>query len=304
MSQIEYPYLPEGREFKFVPEDNPMMQQARQAREKCAGDTIFPIGAVLVRDGKVLAYAGNGYNKGSMVPHVCPRVVQECPSGEGYELCNMHDSPGHAEQMVINVAREQGIDTKGVDMYFYGHWWACKPCWDYIIDARIRDVYLVEGAYDKFQRDKVFATTLKPSVKSAYISGALTNLPEDKKDSQKKLYEDLGKVCNELGIDAYIPHLHSDPETNIDVPSSEVFKIDAQKVCEAGVTIAEVSYPSLGTGGELMTAHVHDKPLVLLSKKDTSVSRFAKGNPAVVYHIEYEDSEDACRQLKNVLKQL
>ncbi|MBI4713705.1 hypothetical protein HY771_00750 [Candidatus Uhrbacteria bacterium] len=110
MSEIDYPFLPDGKFFCFVSADNPFIQEAERAREDCAGDRLYPVGAVLVRDGEVIARAGNGFNQGRGSRHVCPRVVLECPSGTGYELCQLHDALGHAEQMLVAIAKGVGID--------------------------------------------------------------------------------------------------------------------------------------------------------------------------------------------------
>jgi len=206
--------------------------------------------------------------------------------------------------MVLKAAHDVGADPAGADLYMYGHWWACEPCWKVLIDAGVRDVYLVENAHEVFARDKVYAEQLQPSVKSVYISGGLTNLPEAERDSKKKFYEELAQASEEVGCRAYIPHLHSDPMRHPELSARVVFDHDTGRVDEYDVTVAEVTHPSLGTGGEIVAAHQLGKPIVLVSKKGASVSRFALGNPSVVYHIEYEDTVKACHQLKNVLKQL
>jgi deoxycytidylate deaminase len=119
----------------------------------------------MVKDGQVISRAGNGFNQGPQI-HVCPRIVLECPTGTGYELCTLHDSPGHAEQMLLQVAHKKGIDPSGSDIYLYGHWWACEPCWTVMIDAGIRDVYLTDDAHERFSREKVYGQTLNPSIKT------------------------------------------------------------------------------------------------------------------------------------------
>ncbi|MCH8049607.1 XRE family transcriptional regulator, partial [Patescibacteria group bacterium] len=98
--------------------------------------------------------------------------------------------------------------------------------------------------------------------------------------------------------------LNTDPEKHPDVSPRDVFDADARRARESDVTVAEVTYPSLGTGGEIAIADAAGKHVVLLSRKDAKVTRFVKGNPAVVYHIEYDTNDEACRMLKNVLKQL
>lgn len=160
---IDYPYLPPNRRFKFVPSSDPYMKAAEVARRECAGDSLWPIGVVLVRDDEVLARAGNGFNRGSETKHICPRVVLECPSGTGYDLCSLHDAIGHAEPMLMKVAREKGIDPAGCDVYMFGHWWCCEPCWNVMIVAGVRDVYVLDDAHERFSREKVFAETLTGS---------------------------------------------------------------------------------------------------------------------------------------------
>jgi deoxycytidylate deaminase len=160
---IDYPYLPEGKQFQYVPFDHPHMIAAEQARKDCAGDSLYPVGIVLVKNGEVVARAGNGFNRGGGTKHVCPRVVLDCPSGTGYELCSLHDSIGHAETMLMQVAAEQGIDINGSDTYMFGHWWCCEHCWKSMIDAGVRNVYVVDDAHERFSRDRVFAETLTGS---------------------------------------------------------------------------------------------------------------------------------------------
>ncbi|KKW32847.1 MAG: hypothetical protein UY77_C0012G0014 [Candidatus Uhrbacteria bacterium GW2011_GWA2_53_10] len=301
---IKYPYLPAGRVFKFVPETDAFMTEAKKTRETLSGDPLFPVGAVLVKDGKVVARSGNGFSRGNHGPHVCPRIVLESPSGTGYELCQLHDPPGHAEPMLMKAAKEAGVNAVSADVYMYGHWWCCEPCWKAMIDGGVRDVYLLENADVEFSRDRVYGQTLKPKSKSVYVSGGLTNLAQDIKMSQKKFYEDLGAVARDLGLTAYVPHLKSDPEMHPDLKPREVHDMDEKQVLAADVLVAEVTYTSLGTGGEIVVAEKAGKKIVLLSKKGTRVTRFVRGNPAVVYHIEYETPDQACRMLKNVLKQL
>ena len=301
--QVEYPYLPEGRSFKYVPHDHPMMLEAANAREIHSGDPSYPVGGVLVKDGRIIARAGNGYNQGRQT-HICPRLVLECPSGTGYDLCTLHDSPGHAEHMCVDQARKAGEDTQGADMYMYGHWWACEPCWNKLIEAGIRDVYLTDDAHIRFARDKVYSAFLTPSSKSIYIAGAISSLPQKDRYEFLRLYERLNDVVGEMGIECFVPHLHSDIEKNKAQDVKEVFDVGEGEIAKHDAFVAEVTYPSHAVGMELMNAYKLGKPIVLLSKKGSEVGRFVKGVPTVVYHAEYEDSDEACKFLQNILKQL
>ncbi|OGL92929.1 hypothetical protein A2239_04225 [Candidatus Uhrbacteria bacterium RIFOXYA2_FULL_40_9] len=285
-----YPYLPEGRTFLFVPESHPFMQEAQRARAERAGDPIWPNGAVLVKDGKVIASAGNGYNRGSHLIHICPRIVHECPSGEGYDLCGLHNNPGHAEQMVIDVAHEAGIETEGADLYMYGHWWCCQPCWDKMIEAGIRNVYLPEGADELFTREKVHAPYLEPSIKKAYVHIG---------SKDEKLALLISEVCQGIGCEAIFSDFSLDGGDE-----RQYFEQLHRHLSDQEVIIIDVSTVSFDLMSELLVAHRLAKPIVLLSQKDLGVKRFFHDHPSVVYHVEYEDLDQAARMLKNVLIQL
>ena len=169
----------ENQTYKYVPVDHVHMIAASLARKECAGDSIYPIGVVLVKDDVIVARAGNGFNRGSAVKHVCPRVVLECPSLTGYELCSLHGAPGHAEKMLINIAMEQGIDPAGCDVYMCGHWWCCDSCWKAMVDAKINHVYIVDDAQDRFSRNNVFAETL---------SGNRTDVRVEQQENEYHVY--------------------------------------------------------------------------------------------------------------------
>lgn len=304
MPDINYPYMPPDRHLKYVPADHPFMQAAAQARDERAGDPLWPVGIVAVKDGVVVARAGNGFNRGHQENHICPRIVLECKSGEGYDLCQVHDPPGHSEPELVKAMREAGIETEGADAYMYGHWWACEPCWKALTDAGFRDLYVAEDAHERFTKDKVYGETLKTSVKRMYVSGALTNLPEAEAVLMRDLYERIGAICDELACEAHVPHKYTDPETHKSLRADEVYRKDVEMIKAADVIVAEVSYPSHGVGGEIAYAERFGKPVILLSKKGTRVTRFILGNPAVVYHVEYETPEDGCRMVRNVLRML
>ena len=188
MPGIEYPYLPQGREMKYVASDHPFMVEAALAREELAGDPSFPVGIVIVKDGVGVARAGNGFSRGRQV-HVGPRLVLESPTGTGYELCGLHDASGHAEQQVLEGARAAVIEPRGSDLYLFGHWWCCEPCWDAMIEAGIRDVYVVADAHERFSRELVYAQTLKPSFKTVAIEVG-----------DGILRDELAEVVEEIGL--------------------------------------------------------------------------------------------------------
>lgn len=295
-------YLPEGKVILHASLENPFMQSAKEAQEALSGDQLYPIGLVYVRDGVVLARGGNGFAKGGAYVHICPRVVAESKSGEGYDLCHHHDPDGHAEAMAIVDAKSREVDLTGADAYMYGHFWACQPCWDKMLAVGIKDLYVLEGAEEIFSREAVHARTIgSPSVKTAYLSCGLTRAPE----ATRSLYDTLKKACAEVGVELYCPHEYSDPSHKTEsLNPQEVYELNKKRVQENEVVVAYVGEPSLGVGIELEIAREVGKPIILLSETGSKVSRMARGVPGVIYHVEFENGEDAKRKLQLVLRQL
>lgn len=158
MNQIAYPYLPADRVIKYVSSDSEFMRAAEAACRELSTDHFHPTGAVLVKDGAVVARAANRSalkNRILLGLHRrgwCVRKLFRIPSGKKYWLCpGCASSKNHAETLVVRATRKRGMDTRDAAVYLYGHWWCCKPCWDAMIEAGVRDVYLVEGSEKLFK---------------------------------------------------------------------------------------------------------------------------------------------------------
>ncbi|MFA6999576.1 MAG: hypothetical protein WC241_00495 [Candidatus Paceibacterota bacterium] len=153
--KIEYPYLPEGRTILYVPKDNQFMQEAKEVARKESTEKRFSTGAVIVRvrDDVVVS---KGANKASLTNEslinlhkkYCIRRILGIPSGKKYWLC-----PGcaagdhHAEYRASKKLIKQGFDKSDqFDLYLWGHWWACKDCWDKMIEVPTRNLYVMEGS--------------------------------------------------------------------------------------------------------------------------------------------------------------
>jgi deoxycytidylate deaminase len=74
------------------------------------------------------------------------------PTGEGYDLCEGCNSKFHSEPSAIRDALSKNKDTEGADLYLWGHWWCCKDCWDSMISAGIKNVYLLDGSEKLFNK--------------------------------------------------------------------------------------------------------------------------------------------------------
>lgn len=148
---IKYPYLPSGKTILYVSEHNPYMQHARECALIHSLDEAVKTGAVLVLNHIMIGEGANGseYHK----THECERVKCGMPTGQGYELCEGCHPKHHAEPRAIADALAQGHETKGADLYLWGHWWCCEPCWRAMIEANITNVYLLEGSEVLFNRE-------------------------------------------------------------------------------------------------------------------------------------------------------
>lgn len=156
--EINYPYLPEGRIIEYVPANDPFMAEATKVRNELSTELNHPTGAVIVLNGQVIGRAANQSslkNKKLIKLHkdgLCVRKMLKIKTGQKYWLC-----PGcaqfrhHAEVRSIRDALSRNKSIQGADLYLYGHWWCCKPCWDKMIAAGIGHVYLVENATELFK---------------------------------------------------------------------------------------------------------------------------------------------------------
>jgi dCMP deaminase len=147
LSGQNLPYLPTGKEILFVPETNTFIKEAKNVAGTLSRDTAHPTGAVIVLDGKIIGRGANGSDYHEK--NGCERKKQNIPTGEKYELCPGCDPKNHAEQTALKNCVKL---LKGADLYLWGHWWCCESCWGKMIQAGIKNVFLVEKAEEKFRK--------------------------------------------------------------------------------------------------------------------------------------------------------
>lgn len=160
MNSIAYPYLPEGKTIKYVGGDNAFMRAAKEYAKEHSTDRQHPTGAVVVKDGEII---GRGANQVPLKhPKLkefhkkgwCVRKILKVKSGEGYWMCPGCSSPSdHGEQQAVRDALKHEKGVEGADLYLWGHWWCCEPCWNAMIDGGIKDVYLIEGSERMFDKN-------------------------------------------------------------------------------------------------------------------------------------------------------
>lgn len=150
---IKYPYLPHGRTIKYVEALNPYMVEARRIAKEYSLDKNMPNASIIVdpENGKVVGVGANGSNYHEI--HGCERIRLHIPTGQGYELCEGCSPQNHGEPKAILDAEKNGYNVSGMDLYLWGHWWCCEPCWRKMIEVGIRDVYLLEKSEILFNKE-------------------------------------------------------------------------------------------------------------------------------------------------------
>lgn len=141
--------------------------------------------------------------------------------------------------------------------------------------------------------------TIRPY--KVYISGALTGI--ENPAVIKTFYEAIGLLCEEIGFQAYVPHLNTDPINHPNISPRQVFETDKHQVSTSDLLIAYLGFPAFGVGMELAYAETKGIPVILLYEKSKRVSRFPRGIPTVFSEIEFNDYQDALTQLESALKQ-
>ena len=107
------------------------------------------VGAVLVRDRRLLATGYNGAPSGlhHCLDIGCLREQLDVPSGERHELCRGL----HAEQNAIIQAALHGVSVNGSTLYCTNQ--PCIICAKMIINAGIITIVIKDGYGDKFAED-------------------------------------------------------------------------------------------------------------------------------------------------------
>jgi deoxycytidylate deaminase len=150
MTDYRYPYSPEGRDVRYTPESDPIMRLAMRYAHWRSLDEVMPNASVIVIGGKPIAAGANGSNYHRL--HGCRRQASGARTGQGYQLCEGCHPRNHSERRALQRMVERRLDTHGADLYLWGHFGCCPDCWEAIIEAGIRDVYLVEKAETLFNK--------------------------------------------------------------------------------------------------------------------------------------------------------
>lgn len=135
-----------------------------------------------------------------------------------------------------------------------------------------------------------------------YISGALTGTSNH--NQLKRFYEQLGRLCEQYGLIAYVPHLATDPVNHPHVSPHQVYALDREQVSNSNLVIAYVGQPSSGVGMEVQIAESNHIPVLLLYEQGKSVSRMIRGCPNIIGELHFKDVYDGLVQVAKFLKKL
>lgn len=100
------------------------------------------VGAVFMRDRRILATGVNGLPSGIPHHHTCLRRLQGIPSGEQGHLCGCV----HAEINAITNAAREGISIKESELYCTTK--PCRDCLSSLINVGVRAIYYLEDYND------------------------------------------------------------------------------------------------------------------------------------------------------------
>lgn len=108
-----------------------------------------------------------------------------------------------------------------------------------------------------------------------YVSGPLQGAAD--LVAARALYVAVAAAVESAGNQAYVPHLHTDPEAAAGIEPSSVYDRDVAALLDADAVVAHVGAPSTGVGAELAIAHHAGLRIVGLLRTGEPVSRFAQG---------------------------
>ena len=155
--QIKYPYLPEGKSIEYVDESNQYMERAKEVA-RTSNDQQQPTGAVIVCDNKIVSEASNKNPLSSrkligLHKKYCIRHLLKIPTGEKYWICpGCASYKNHGEHRAVVAFKRQFKKVVNIkcDLYLWGHWWCCKPCWNEMISVGIQNIYLLDVSHIVF----------------------------------------------------------------------------------------------------------------------------------------------------------
>jgi hypothetical protein len=146
--------------------------------------------------------------------------------------------------------------------------------------AKAKEMRMVPG--DELVWERIGEFLGRPFV---FLSCSLSQAPMDFVSDMLGFQRELAAVCrtHEWSVD-----VTARPDTNESAEiSAAIFAHDTAGVRSADAVVAEVSYPSTGSGIELGIACELNTPILLVARSGSRVSPFVRGMPNAIYR-EYD----------------
>jgi len=167
-------------------------------------------------------------------------------------------------------------------------------------EDRLGDITQVQGKLDSLERGNAFGG-VEPL--HGYIATALTGLDVEVKEAVSFVSSRIAEVAKEYELYVYQPRKASDPLLHPDLSSTAVYLLDRERVLKADVLFVLANRPSFGVGQEVEIAASVGKPMILIVREGTAISRMLTGTFANLIgdQIMYQTPEDLGERLKKLL---
>lgn len=141
------------------------MEAARHAAEMCTCASGRKVGAVFVRDNRLLVTGFNGVPSKYPHPLVCVRREENVPSGEGLHKCPC----AHAEANGIANAARDGVSLKGASVYVTTV--PCSQCMGALANVGIKEVFFDQGYPDNDMSEDIASYASIPVTEYIEVGG-------------------------------------------------------------------------------------------------------------------------------------
>lgn len=142
-----------------------------------------------------------------------------------------------------------------------------------------------------------------PEPLHGYMACALTGLDGDTREAVIFTSHKIAQVARRYQLYVYEPRKATDPLLAKDVSDTAVYELDRKRVVSADVLFVLANKPSFGVGQEIEIAASYGKPILIVAREGTSISKMVTGSYANLLDdiIYYQGPEDLARKLSNSL---
>lgn len=153
-----------------------------------------------------------------------------------------------------------------------------------------------------------FSEIFYRQIEGFYISAAITNLTAEEKEEAFPFYEEIGQVIQDLGKEAFLPHVEA---RNVyrECEDEDERRWRIREMCKQGhanadavVLVADV--PAHGVGIELGWAEEWHKPVIALAREETKITELVTDSPVIWRFFTYQTQGEALQRLRVEISQM